>query len=41
VDGQARPKNHRIGEGERVAVETPAVEAKAVTPEAVPFEIVY
>jgi 23S rRNA pseudouridine1911/1915/1917 synthase len=41
VDGQARPKNHRIGEGERVAVEAPAVEAQAVTPEAVPFEIVY
>ena len=41
VDGRARPKNHRIGEGERVAVEAPAVEAQPDAPETVPFEIVY
>ena len=41
VEGQARPKNHRIGEGERVVVEAPAAEAPPNKPERVPFEIVY
>jgi 23S rRNA pseudouridine1911/1915/1917 synthase len=41
VDGRERPKNHRIGEGERVAVEAPAAEAEPDAPEPVSFEIVY
>jgi 23S rRNA pseudouridine1911/1915/1917 synthase len=41
VDGRLRPKNHRIGEGERVALEAPAEEPEAATPEPVPFEIVH
>jgi 23S rRNA pseudouridine1911/1915/1917 synthase len=41
VDGHTRPKNHRIGEGESVAVEAPAAEAEPDAPERVPFEIVY
>jgi len=41
VDGQARPKNHRMGQGERVAVEAPATEADADDPEPIPFRIVY
>jgi 23S rRNA pseudouridine1911/1915/1917 synthase len=41
VDGRPRPKNHRIGEGERVAVEAPAEEAEAPTRGEVPFEIVH
>jgi 23S rRNA pseudouridine1911/1915/1917 synthase len=41
VDGQARPKNHRIAEGERVAVEAAAPDAKAEAPQTVPFEVVH
>jgi 23S rRNA pseudouridine1911/1915/1917 synthase len=41
VDGQPRPKNHRIGEGERVAVVAPAAGPEAPAREPVPFEIVH
>jgi 23S rRNA pseudouridine1911/1915/1917 synthase len=41
VDGEQRPKNHRIGEGERVAVEAPAPDPDASPPEPASFEIVY
>jgi 23S rRNA pseudouridine1911/1915/1917 synthase len=41
VDGRARAKNHRIGEGERVTVERPAEEIQADAPAPVQFEIVY
>jgi len=41
VNGQPRPKNHRIAEGERIAVEASAAEPATDTPERVPFEIVY
>jgi 23S rRNA pseudouridine1911/1915/1917 synthase len=41
VDGQARAKNHRIAEGERVAVEAATAEPERALPEQVPFEIVY
>jgi 23S rRNA pseudouridine1911/1915/1917 synthase len=40
VDGAQRPKNHRLDEGARVALENPAPEA-AEAPPAVPYEIVY
>ena len=41
VDGDPRPKNHRIGEGERVAVEAPAAEPEPDEAEPISFEIVY
>ncbi len=41
VDGQVRPKNHRIGEGQRVAIEAAAAEPDAPAAKSVPFEIVY
>jgi 23S rRNA pseudouridine1911/1915/1917 synthase len=41
VDGQARPKNHRIGEGEHVTVEAPAEQPDAPSAEPVAFEIVH
>jgi 23S rRNA pseudouridine1911/1915/1917 synthase len=41
VEGRARPKNHRIGEGERVAVEAPREEREPDAPATVAFEIVY
>jgi 23S rRNA pseudouridine1911/1915/1917 synthase len=41
VDGASRPKNHRVEEGERVAIAAaPAGDAEAA-PGAVPFEVVY
>ena len=41
VDGHARPKNHRMGEGERVLVEAPAAEPEARAQEPIRFEIVH
>jgi len=41
VDGEQRPKNHRIAEGERVGVAAPAAEPPASAPDRVRFEIVY
>jgi 23S rRNA pseudouridine1911/1915/1917 synthase len=41
VDGQVRPKNHRMGEGERVTVDLPAAEPEARAQEPVRFEIVH
>jgi 23S rRNA pseudouridine1911/1915/1917 synthase len=41
VDGRPRPKNHRIGAGERVEVETATAEPAARAQEAVQFEIVH
>ncbi len=40
VDGSPRPKNHRIEEGELVAIAA-APEPEALAPDAVPFEVVY
>jgi 23S rRNA pseudouridine1911/1915/1917 synthase len=41
VDGVPRPKNHRVAEGERVAIGTAPAAAGQPAPGAVPFEIVY
>jgi 23S rRNA pseudouridine1911/1915/1917 synthase len=40
VDGVARPKNHRVEQGDRVVV-TPLEESPPGPPPAVPFEVVY
>jgi 23S rRNA pseudouridine1911/1915/1917 synthase len=41
VDGAPRPKNHRVAEGERVAIAAAAADAGEPAPRAVPFEVVY
>jgi 23S rRNA pseudouridine1911/1915/1917 synthase len=41
VDGETRPKNHRVREGERVAVAAPAARGETGPPERVDFKIVY
>ena len=41
VDGAARPKNHRVAAGERVAVEAPSAEARRPRRRRSTFEIVY
>ena len=41
VDGEPRAKNHRIGDGERVAVEAPARELEPSKAEPVSFEVVH
>jgi len=41
VDGRQRAKNHRIGDGERLAVESPPDEGEPDAHEPVSFEIVY
>jgi 23S rRNA pseudouridine1911/1915/1917 synthase len=41
VDGARRPKNHRVAEGEQVAIATERAAAGRPAPEAVPFEVVY
>jgi 23S rRNA pseudouridine1911/1915/1917 synthase len=41
VNGAARPKNHRVEEGDRVALADDAEAAPPPAPESVPFEIVY
>ena len=41
VDGAPRPKNHRVAEGELVAIATAPAAAGRPGPGAVPFEIVY
>ena len=41
VNGAARPKNHRVEEGDRVAVEEAARTEPPAPPEGVPFEVVY
>ena len=41
VDGGARPKNHRVGEGERVAVDERRAEPAAAAPGTSGFEVVY
>jgi 23S rRNA pseudouridine1911/1915/1917 synthase len=41
VDGTARPKNHRVDEGDVVAVAEPEAAPAPAAPASVPFEVVY
>jgi 23S rRNA pseudouridine1911/1915/1917 synthase len=41
VDGVLRPKNHRVEDGERVAIDVPAPDSSGPDPASVPFEVVY
>jgi 23S rRNA pseudouridine1911/1915/1917 synthase len=41
VDGIVRPKNHRVEDGERVAIDVPAPDSSAPDPASVRFEVVY
>ena len=41
VDGVVRPKNHRVEDGERVAIDVPAPDSSGPDRASVPFEVVY